>query len=424
MMNRALRRLAPGMIVVAMLLVAGQRLFAADSRDVVLRRNLANGMSDFAEWCLGKKLVAEGRGWVEEALGLDPENKRAKALQPKLAGDSTASDTARKEYATRLKTASSQIAKLYRDLFAVKHAAKDQAQWDVWLLRAYELDEKGTGGVVDSEWREAQRKSDWERAQRLLLGAQKVRKDDKRAKVLDDLQLKIGETTPILRKAANHAMEYYLVLPKGWSKARRWPILVTVEGAGCNWLGNCQGFLGGRKDLPFIIVTPIAFSNTNALDPKKYNYPKELLDEVERTGRMKFDEEGLLEVLKDVREKFGGEDKFWITGFSGGGMLTWRMVFGHPDLLNGAAPACGNFAMPGEISGAPERETVPIKAFQGDKDEYWKDEAHNLENQWLSAKSICDAHGFKNVKRVIVPGAGHSACVQEVWEFVGGTGKK
>src|SRR5207237_1118009 len=33
----------------------------------------------------------------------------------------------------------------------------------------------------------------------------------------------------------------------------------------------------------------------------------------------------------------------YLTGFSGGGLIAYRMIFKHPNLLAGAAPVCANF---------------------------------------------------------------------------------
>jgi dienelactone hydrolase len=180
-----------------------------------------------------------------------------------------------------------------------------------------------------------------------------------------------------------------------------------------------NGLISVRGDKPFILVTPITFSNTNALDKNKYPYPQSLLDDVEKSGRLKFDEEGLLAVLDDVHREFAGEEKFAITGFSGGGLLCWRMTFGHPEMLFASAPACANFYQAGEISKDPARETIPIHAFQGDKDEYLHNPP-NLAIQWELARKLLDENGFRNVKYDMLAGVGHSGCSKEVMDHWAG----
>jgi predicted esterase len=387
------------------------------ARELEIRRATAQVLADLADWCGQKKLRVEGRAWCDEALLVSPDHPKAKALRPKLDGENEADEAAAKEYEKKLEAAAKKIAKGYRELAVVKHPASENAKYDAYLIRAYELDPKGTEPVFVAEWRAAYQKKDLERVHRLLSSSERVKPDDKHAKVLREVELKIAETKPVLRTAKEHPIQYYLALPKNWSPDKTWPILVTVEGAGCNWLGNCNAFLGARGDRPFILVTPLTFCNTNKLEKAKYpGYPQELLDEVDRSGRLAWDEAGLLAILAEVRKEFAGQEKFFITGFSGGGNLTWRMIFGHPEKIAGASPACANFYMTGTISQAPERETVPVKAFQGDKDEYL-DGNPNLNAQWASAKKHCDDHGFKNVTRVMLPGVGHSTCVNEVLTF-------
>ena len=384
----------------------------AQGREAEFKKAIAAGWVELASWCESKKLDEEGKKHNDEALSLDPDNARAKVLKEKLAGASGSTEGERKEYERKLETASKKLSALYVQLSKEKHAPADQPKYDAWLMRGFELDAKAGGPALDAEAKDAYGKKEWTRALKLLGALEKQKSDPARAKLLKEVELKGAETSAILRKASTHEMQYYLALPKGWSPARKWTIGVGVEGAGCNWMGMMNGLMGARGDKPLILVTPVTFSNTNGLNKDKYPYPQETLDEVEKSGRMKFDEAGLLAVLDDVRREFNGEEKFCITGFSGGGNLCWRMTFGHPEMLLASAPACANFFNPGEISKDPARETIPIKAFQGDKDEYLK----GLDGQWQMAKKLLDEHGFKNVSYVMLPGVGHSGCAKDGME--------
>lgn len=242
--------------------------------------------------------------------------------------------------------------------------------------------------------------------------------DPARAKALKEVELREGEKTPLLRKASATGMQYYLVLPKDWSPAKKWPILVYVEGAGANFRAAIDNLAGQRGDFNAILITPQTFSSTNNLmeQKAKYSYDTALLEKYEGGERMKFDETGFLNVLDDVRKEFNGEDRIYITGFSGGGNLTWQMVFCHPELLVAAAPACPNF-YPHNLSAVstdPARETLPVKVFQGDKDGYLES---LLEPQWKAAKQLADEKGWKNLSREMVLGAGHDTCWKQVLEF-------
>jgi hypothetical protein len=147
-------------------------------------------------------------------------------------------------------------------------------------------------------------------------------------------------------------MKYYLSLPKGYRKrrGRRWPVLFCVDCAGSNFRALAEQFSRARGPLPCLIVAPCTFSNTNAITGHmraKYRryYSDELIDHVPQTddGDLDWDEAGILAVFHDLRRDFGTEGRFYLTGFSGGGLITYRMIFKHPDLLAGAAPECANF---------------------------------------------------------------------------------
>lgn len=47
--------------------------------------------------------------------------------------------------------------------------------------------------------------------------------------------------------------------------------------------------------------------------------------------------------MDDVREMYGGEGKFFLTGASAGGHLTFAMLFQHPEKLRGVAPVVSNW---------------------------------------------------------------------------------
>jgi poly(3-hydroxybutyrate) depolymerase len=396
----------------------------AGSKDQELRRAIAAGLADLASWCPAKALTDEGRALAEEALSLDAANAKAKEAKEKCAGASAGTEADRKEYEGKLAGYGKKLAPLYRELGLQKHDKKDDAAYDGFLVRAFELDAK-LGPAIDAEWRGAQGKRDWERAHRIASGMERTASDPARVKALKDIELKVAERSPVLKGVSGHEFRYYMMLPKDWTPAKKWPVVVYVEGAGSNFLGGINNYASNRGELNCIVVTPQSISSTNDLPSQKakYAYPAALLERYngDAVGRLKFDEEGLLLALADLRKDYGAEEKIFITGFSGGGNLTWRMVFGHPDLLWGAAPACPNFANPLELSAAPERENLPVKVFQGDKDEYLKS---MLEAQWEGAKKICDEKGWKNVSRTMLPGVGHSACVAEVMAFFRGIPRK
>jgi poly(3-hydroxybutyrate) depolymerase len=211
--------------------------------------------------------------------------------------------------------------------------------------------------------------------------------------------LSAGETAgsgPELKTAASVKATYYLSLPKGWSAEKTWPIVVTIDGSGHNFAGNAKGFASARGEWPFIIVTACVSSNGN--DPG--------------------DLQAVLAIVKEVQQEFKGQPRFFMTGFSAGGHLTWQVIFNHPELLAGAVLAAGNFRFRGveTISKAPEAATLPIHCIQGDKDGVLAP----LTQQWNDALELAAKNGYKTPTRTIVAGAGHQQFSKEVLTYFAG----
>src|SRR5262249_9630518 len=153
-----------------------------------------------------------------------------------------------------------------------KHPADAQPRFDGYLIRAFESDPKGAGAAFDAAWKEALGRKEWSRAKRFLASGEAVSSDPVRVKALKEIELKDAESAPVLRQASSHAIKYSLVLPKDWTPAKKWPVVVGVEGAGCDWQSMIGSLLASRGDRPFMLVTPVTFSNTNGLVKEKYPY--------------------------------------------------------------------------------------------------------------------------------------------------------
>lgn len=197
-------------------------------------------------------------------------------------------------------------------------------------------------------------------------------------------------TEPELKTSAG-GTKYYLSLPKGWSAEKTWPIVVTIDGSGHNFPACSQTFTRVRGNRPFIIVTPCVTSN----------------------GRDPAETEAVLAIVKEVQQSAQGQPKFFMTGFSAGGHMTWQMVFNHPELLAGAAPAAANFRFRGidGASKAPERVKLPVHGFNGGKD------SPVINEQWDDAAEHAREHGYENLTHTLVPTAGHTPFAAEALNF-------
>lgn len=226
-----------------------------------------------------------------------------------------------------------------------------------------------------------------------------------------------------LLRSSNHPLAALVSLPKGWKPGGSYPVLVSVEGAGANFIGNANQFRGARGSRNWILVSPHALSCMNEIEPPKFPaYDKALLD-MWGGKRVDFDVPGLLALLDLVHEHFGGEKQTAITGFSGGGNLCYGFLLRHPERVLAAAPACANFN-PGLANGV-ERVNgggPPVHVMTGEKDPH-RHMTHGkfppgIEEQTDDAMAALADRGFENVKRTMWPGKGHVALAAEVYEFV------
>ncbi len=55
---------------------------------------------------------------------------------------------------------------------------------------------------------------------------------------------------------------------------------------------------------------------------------------------MDFDGPGMDKILEIVTKRFGGDEKVFLTGFSGGGKYCYWKLFMDPAHVRGAAPTC------------------------------------------------------------------------------------
>jgi poly(3-hydroxybutyrate) depolymerase len=238
------------------------------------------------------------------------------------------------------------------------------------------------------------------------------------------ISFQLSAQTPDVKRltARNHLMQYYISLPKGWSKNKLWPVVVAVEAAEKEFEANAKRFAEARKDLPFIIVVPINVTNGSQgqKDPKIYPYTTETWNKIDADGICSFDLNGLQEVIKDVHDLYQGEEKVFLTGFEAGAHLVWAMTFQHPELLWAAVPVAGNYRnrcmSDDAFSKDDSKKNFPITAFAGDADEFWGPSSGN-HNQWQDAKLLAIKHGYKNINETVLKGVGHIPIPKEVLDY-------
>ena len=343
-----------------------------------------------------------------------------------------ASDSARKAFARQEERTLAQVAKLYEAL-ASEAPALRAGRYTWRALQAEPSPERWArlaGGLPALWTSEASARPELSALAKAALGLTPPAEHQgvfARYAALEGLGTQV-----VLRQAKGHALRYYLSLPSGYDPAseRRWSVLVAVDGAGSGFEGCAQGFARARADLPCLVVTPCGFSNTNAIQgPLKERYltwySEETLAEAER-DRFEFDRAGILQVLSELQSEFHTAPRACVTGFSGGGNLTYQLVFRHPEALLAAAPACANFSRPDWIrekdKHQPDALTLPVFVITGGKDPHktWthgKEGSPGIEPQTVSALRTLEAVGFTRVHRLELPDLGHSPAHAKVLEF-------
>src|SRR5579871_1884899 len=152
--------------------------------------------------------------------------------------------------------------------------------------------------------------------------------------------------TAEMHTASNHPMEYYLSLPKDWQAGKSWPIVIVIESANRQFASAAEHFAAARSDMPFIVAAPLVVTNGGARyrEVPTYRYSDDVWARIEREGACRFDFEGIAAVAADLHAQFGGEEKYFITGFEAGGHTVWAYLFHTPESLRAAAPVAPNFA--------------------------------------------------------------------------------
>ncbi|MCC6739523.1 MAG: hypothetical protein IT452_10805 [Planctomycetia bacterium] len=386
------------------------------SKEAEHRKALAAAWEGLSAWCVKWKLKDEAIAAADEAVAADPGSAKAKAAREAAEKAGTgAMDSARKEYAKKLEATRKQAGGLWREIAASPHEDKDAEAYDAHWGRALELDPKGTQAPHEARVKDAMAKKDWKRASRLLAQEESVLgSDPARAKTKKTLDARASTTDPLLLKASTHEMRYFLSLPPDWTPDKTWPVLVACEGSGCSFRDQCARFAGFRKDVPVIVLTPCSFSNAGGPREGKHPwYSEELKKEWTNRNTMEFDDPGIMAALADVRREWNAEEKFFISGYSGGGIICWWEAFKRPAELRGVFPACANYLGYPREKGEGGRD-LPIHAYQGDKDGHLE----MLTGSWNRAKADADAAGFTDVTRTMLPGVGHTACHEPIFEEI------
>lgn len=157
---------------------------------------------------------------------------------------------------------------------------------------------------------------------------------------------------------------YGLYVPKDFDASKRYPLVISLHGAGSNHRLNLRRVFGQGnrpgesdaeaarrfpplKDVDFIVASPLARGSM---------------------GYQGIAERDVLDVLADVRQRFPiDEDRVYLTGLSMGGGGTLWLGLTRPDLWAAIAVVCPA-APDGLMELAPNALNLPVYLFHGEAD--------------------------------------------------------
>ena len=148
-----------------------------------------------------------------------------------------------------------------------------------------------------------------------------------------------------MHRAGAHAMRYHVALPTGWTREKTWPVVVVIPDAGREFVANLRAFVAARGDRPFLLVAPEVMScgGARSRTAQHYSYTPAEWDSISASDDFDFDDAGLAAVVADVRERWHGEAKAFLTGWEAGGHTVWAQTFRRPERWRAVAPVTTNY---------------------------------------------------------------------------------
>jgi len=417
-------------LVLSIILTTQAAAGPVSKREQSARARAIAPLLSFASWCAKSNVRYEGEKALVFGRRIDPKSEAieemAKRLKKAGKDGAKASEVSRKRA-----SAHRAAAKALDKLWASSRPPDDDARFEEYLFCAVDLARAGRLNKLGSHVGRLIKRSRYASAGRVIARAKNYfprprRRDEEEAFEATSpwakLEVELARRDAALIGQLSHPLVGWVSLPDGWKPDQEYPVLVAVEGAGCNFRGALTRFTKARGDRPWIVIVPITFSNTNALERAKYPmYPGELLREWDKQ-RISFDTPGLRSLLETVTRRFGGTKKAFITGFSGGGNLTYGMVLQHPELVAAALGACANYSGQGARGAkSPEAGGPPVALFTGELDPH-RDAIHGrekpgIEGQTDAIERQLEKLGYKRVTRRMVKGAKHVAMANQAVAF-------
>jgi poly(3-hydroxybutyrate) depolymerase len=164
-------------------------------------------------------------------------------------------------------------------------------------------------------------------------------------------------------KDAKKEMEYALVVPSRYDKARKWPLVVALHGLG----GNPRQILGYPRFAEladkhgYLLAAPMGYS------PRGWYGARPLTRSDGPADLQELSEKDVMNVLDLVRKDYSVDpDRVYLLGHSMGGGGVWHLGIKHPDIWAALAPIAPATVLP--ASRLERIKHLPVILVQGDKD--------------------------------------------------------
>lgn len=161
----------------------------------------------------------------------------------------------------------------------------------------------------------------------------------------------------------NDTLPYRLLLPEGYKKDRKYPLVIFLHGSGERGNDNEKQLVHGgdlfmnkenRQQYPAIVVFPQCSQRSFWSNVKITGDGNNRAFEFTNGGTPTFPMRLLMELLKDLGGRFSiKEQQVYVMGLSMGGMGTFELVNRMPGTFAAAIPICGgaNTATAANLSG-------------------------------------------------------------------------
>jgi len=226
-------------------------------------------------------------------------------------------------------------------------------------------------------------------------------------------------------QATTHPMRYFIALPEGWTAARTWPVVVVIPDAHRDFADNLKRFVDARGKRPYLLVAPevVTCGGTSGQVSPPHSYTEAEWAQARAPKDHDFDDAGLAAVLKDVRDKWRGETRAYLTGWEAGGHTVWAQALRRPERWLAVAPVTPNYQgrglTPETFSRSPEGASLAIQTFfcgapQGEIAAFVPKLRDQVERAFKDARD----HGFAPAAVHTVEGADHGPLPDAVLAWV------